>query len=534
MRDLLASLDGLRERLREIPQADAQRLQDLRTEILGRKQGALTDILKALPTLDAPTREAVGGAANTLKREFEAALAAREQALAAAGQVVADLDPTMPGRAAWQGGLHLVTQVIEEICDIFRELGFTRAVGPEIETERNNFYALNFPHDHPALDSQDSFYVTNDLLLRTHTSPVQIRTMEAYRPPIRVVIPGQVYRRDPFDASHAPGVRADRGPGGRRGDLVRGPQGDAQPFRPPVLRRGHGRPLPPLVLPVHRAVGRHERAMHGLRRRAAARPASNRGWMEILGSGMVHPAVLENCGIDAERYTGFAFGMGPHRIAMLRYGIPDIRLFYESDMRFLTQFAGQLPGHPMNLSRRWLEALLGRPLDAEQVVALLTARCSPVEGLEPLHGDLGDVLVARVLDVKPHPNADRLRLCLVDAGGSGGPLEVVCGAPNVTAGKIYPVRTRRRDAAGWCAARAPQDPRHRVERDALLGAGAGPGAGSGRDPRAARPGRRRAPGSSRPCRSTTTASCSRCTPTARTSCVTRASHASSAPRWARR
>src|SRR5882672_11739395 len=169
MRDLLASLDGLRERLREIPQADERRLQELRTEILGRKNGVLTEILKALPTLDAGARKSVGGRANLLKREFEEALDARAKELIRAPGALADVDPTMPGRGQWRGGLHLVTQVVDEICEIFRELGFVRAVGPEIETERNNFYALNFPKDHPALDSQDSFYVGDDLLLRTHT-----------------------------------------------------------------------------------------------------------------------------------------------------------------------------------------------------------------------------------------------------------------------------------------------------------------------------------------------------------------------------
>src|SRR6266702_1413652 len=206
MRDLLAAIAQLRERLEEIPQADERRLPDLKTEILGRKAGALTTILARVPRLDVASKKQVGAAANALKREFAAAFAARERELRggrAAGAVVG-LDLTMPGRARWQGGLHLVTQVVDEICDIFRELGFTRAVGPEAETERNNFFALNFPRDHPALDAQDSFYLGEDLLLRTHTSPVQIRTLERYPPPIRVVIPGHVYRRDPFDASHSP------------------------------------------------------------------------------------------------------------------------------------------------------------------------------------------------------------------------------------------------------------------------------------------------------------------------------------------
>src|SRR6266568_713154 len=197
-------MNGLRERLQEIPQADERRLPDLKTEILGRKAGALTKILAALPRLEPAAKKRIGAAANALKHDFEAAFATRERELKRAAAAAADVDLTMPGRARWPGGLHLVTQVVDEICEIFDELGFTRAVGPLIETERYNFYALNFPKDHPALDAQDSFYLGGDLLLRTHTSPVQIRTLERYPPPIRVVIPGQVYRRDPFDASHSP------------------------------------------------------------------------------------------------------------------------------------------------------------------------------------------------------------------------------------------------------------------------------------------------------------------------------------------
>lgn len=339
MRDLLASLDGLRERLREIPQADQHRLRDLHTEILGRKAGALSEILKALPTLAADARKTVGEAANLLKREFEAAFTAREGELARAATAPGDFDPTMPGRAQWSGGLHLVTQVVDEICGIFGELGFVRAVGPEIETERNNFSALNFPKDHPALDSQDSFYVADDLVLRTHTSPVQIRTMEAYRPPIRVVIPGQVYRRDPFDASHAPvfeqieGLVVDEGVSfvDLKATLSRFAR---RFFAADAVVRFHPSFFPFTEPSADMSVRCTVCGGHG------CSTCKQSGWMEILGSGMVHPAVLENCGIDSERYTGFAFGMGPHRIAMLRAGIPDIRLLYESDVRFLAQFAG--------------------------------------------------------------------------------------------------------------------------------------------------------------------------------------------------
>jgi len=204
MSDLLAALDSLRERLKEIPQADERRLQELKTELLGRKAGALTEILKALPALTPDERKRIGGHANALKRDVEQALADRERALKHSAAELSGVDLTLPGRRQWRGGLHIVTQIVDEICDIFKELGFTRVVGPEAETERYNFYALNFPKDHPALDAQDSFYLGGDVLLRTHTSPVQIRTLESYPPPIRIVVPGRCYRRDPFDASHSP------------------------------------------------------------------------------------------------------------------------------------------------------------------------------------------------------------------------------------------------------------------------------------------------------------------------------------------
>jgi phenylalanyl-tRNA synthetase alpha chain len=340
MRDLLASLNGLRERLREIPQADERRLQDLRNEILGRKNGVLSEILKRIPTLDAEARKAIGSAGNALKREFEEALEARQRELARAAQPAADFDPTMPGRPRWHGGLHLVTQVVNEICEVFRELGFTRAVGPEIESERNNFYALNFPKDHPALDAQDSFYVADELVLRTHTSPVQIRTLEAYRPPIRVVIPGQVYRRDPFDASHAPvfeqieGLVVDEGI-----SFV-----DLKATLSHFARRFFAADTPVRFHPSFFPFTEPSADMSvgcAICRGRGCSTCKQTGWLEILGCGMVHPAVLDNTGVDAERYTGFAFGMGPHRIALVRYGIPDIRLLYESDVRFLAQFAGK-------------------------------------------------------------------------------------------------------------------------------------------------------------------------------------------------
>ena len=340
MSDLLAALESLRERLKEIPQADERRLQELKIELLGRKAGALTEILKALPGLDPETRKRVGGTANALKRELESAVEARELELKRSSSAPAGIDRTMPGRPQWRGGLHIVTQIVDEICDIFRELGFTRAVGPEAETERYNFYALNFPKDHPALDAQDSFYLGGDVLLRTHTSPVQIRTLENYKPPIRIVTPGRCYRRDPFDASHSPVFEQIEGLGVDEGltfvDLKSILAAFARRIFSPTTKVRFRPSYFPFTEPSAEMDVQCQICGGGGSGCAACKGT---GWMEILGSGMVHPAVLENCKVDSEKYTGFAWGMGPERIAMLRHGIPDIRLFFDSDMRFLEQFA---------------------------------------------------------------------------------------------------------------------------------------------------------------------------------------------------
>ena len=340
MSDLLAALEKLRERLKEIPQLDARRLEEVKTEILGRKNGTMTEILRALPDLDPELRKQVGRIANALKVDFEAAIDARLASLKQAAASPTGVDLTLPGRQQWRGGLHVVTQVVNEICEIFRELGFTRAVGPEIETERNNFYALNFPKDHPALDSQDSLYIGPELLLRTHTSPVQIRTLEAYRPPVRVVIPGQVYRRDPFDASHAPVFEQIEGLAVDEGISFVDLKATLSHFARRFFRADTKVRFHPSFFPFTEPSADMS-VQCQICGGSGCSTCKHTGWMEILGSGLVHPAVLENCGVDSERYTGWAFGMGPQRMAMLRYGIPDIRLFFDSDVRFLSQFARQ-------------------------------------------------------------------------------------------------------------------------------------------------------------------------------------------------
>jgi phenylalanyl-tRNA synthetase alpha chain len=243
----------------------------------------------------------------------------------------------MPARRTWRGALHPITQAVDEICDIFRELGFTRVVGPEAELEAYNFTKLNIPLDHPAADAHDTFYLGPGIVLRTHTSPMQARIMERYPPPIRIVVPGLCYRRDPFDPSHAPafdqieGLVVDEGVSFV--DFTAAIDYFVHHFftaDTPVRFR-------PSYFPFTEPSAEVDVRCQICRGRGCP-TCKQTGWMEIMGAGMVHPAVFERCGVDPERYTGYAFGMGPGRIAQVRYGIPDIRMLYQNDVRFLAQF----------------------------------------------------------------------------------------------------------------------------------------------------------------------------------------------------
>ena len=339
-----ASPEDLRQRLAAVASLDAAALAAEEIAVLGRKQGALTHALKAMATLSIEEKRSRGAELNALKLEFEAAITARRAELSAAAGAAAahDIDLTMPGREAWTGTLHPVTVVIDEIVGIFRELGFAVALGPEIENEDRNFGALNFPPDHPALDMHDTLYLEGAgaagerLLLRTHTSPVQVRVMREGPPPYRVVIPGLAYRNDPFDASHAPAFAQIEGLAVDEGvtfvDLKATLTHFARRFFEPNVKVRFRPSFFPFTEPS--AEMDVSCAICG---GAGCAACKGTGWMEILGCGMVHEHVLRNCGVDPERYTGFAFGMGPARIAMLRYGLPDIRLLYGGDMRFLTQ-----------------------------------------------------------------------------------------------------------------------------------------------------------------------------------------------------
>jgi phenylalanyl-tRNA synthetase alpha chain len=335
-----ASLDerlaAIAARVHDVARADPRQLDDLRTELLGRKAGALTEVLRALPSLPPDQRRTFGQRANQVKRDLEAAIAARQDELGRAARAAA-VDLTMPARTQWRGALHPVTRVVDEICDIFRELGFARVVGPEAETEDYNFTKLNIPLDHPAADMHDTFYLKPGVVMRTHTSPVQARVMERYPPPIRVVVPGLVYRRDPWDPSHAPvfeqieGLVVDEGVSFV--DFKAAIDYFVHHFFAPETAVRFRPSFFPFTEPSAEVDVRCQ-ICHG----RGCPTCKQTGWMEIMGAGMVHPAVFERCGVDPERYTGYAFGMGPGRIALVRYGIPDIRMLYQNDMRFLAQF----------------------------------------------------------------------------------------------------------------------------------------------------------------------------------------------------
>ncbi|MGH7582799.1 MAG: phenylalanine--tRNA ligase subunit alpha [Gemmatimonadales bacterium] len=317
--------------------------------VLGRSQGYLTGSLHQIGDLPAEQRRQYGAELNALKTEYATIVATRRQQLAGAvdASAVPD-DLTMPPRRIWHGTRHPVTVVIDDVVAIFRQLAFTVALGPEVENEQRNFAALNFPPDHPALDMHDTLYLDargdggERLLLRTHTSPVQIRVMQAGPPPYRVVIPGVAYRNDPFDASHAPAFSQIEGLAVDEGISFVDLKATLTVFARQFFRHDVRVRFRPSYFPFTEPSAEMDVscAICGGPGCAACKGS---GWMEILGCGMVHEQVLQNCGVNPERFTGWAFGMGPHRMAMVRYGIPDIRLLFGGDMRFLAQFGEQRP-----------------------------------------------------------------------------------------------------------------------------------------------------------------------------------------------
>ncbi|MCK5032966.1 MAG: phenylalanine--tRNA ligase subunit alpha [Calditrichia bacterium] len=314
----------------------SQELDTLRLKYLSRK-GLISSLFSDLKDVVANERAIVGQKINQLKSDVESSYKELQESLKSDKETEDDVDLFLPGRQPFIGRLHPLTIVLDEIKQIFFNLGFHVEDGPEIETDYYNFEALNIPKDHPARDMQDTLYITEEILLRTHTSPVQIRVMQSQKPPISIIAPGRVYRRDTPDASHSPffhqveGLVVDEGIS--FGDL----KGVITAFAHKMFGSDIKVRFRPSFFPFTEPSAEYDFNCVFCRGKGC-RVCKNTGWMEISGAGMVDPNVFEAVGYDSEKYTGYAFGMGVDRIAMLKYGINDIRLFFENDLRFLNQF----------------------------------------------------------------------------------------------------------------------------------------------------------------------------------------------------
>ena len=317
-----------------------QELENIRIKYLGKK-GELTGVLRGMGGLSAEERPIIGQMANQIRSEIEQTLEKTKESIIRKekqNQLGAEvIDVTMPGKRKKLGKRHPLTSVLDEIKDIFIGMGFEIAEGPEVELDYYNFEALNIPKNHPARDTQDTFYINDNIVLRTQTSPVQIRVMENEKPPIRVISPGRVYRSDAVDATHSPvfhqieGLVVDKNV--TMGDL----KGTLEIF----AKRMYGEQSKVRFRPHHFPFTEPSAEMDVscfVCGGTGCRICKGEGWIEILGAGMVHPKVLKTCGIDPEIYSGFAFGMGLERIVMRKYDIDDLRVFFENDVRFLNQF----------------------------------------------------------------------------------------------------------------------------------------------------------------------------------------------------
>jgi phenylalanyl-tRNA synthetase alpha chain len=314
-------------------------LEALRVEYLGKK-GQLTGLLKGLGALSAEERPAAGAKINEVKQRLTALINERKQGLEAEvlNQKLAQetIDVTLPGRGQAMGGLHPVTRTMERIQEFFTSVGYSVEVGPEVEDDYHNFEALNIPSHHPARAMHDTFYIDSNTVLRTHTSPVQVRTMENQEPPIRVICPGRVYRCD-SDLTHTPMFHQVEGLVVDKNTSFADLKGVVDQFLKAFFEADLPVRFRPSYFPFTEPSAEVDIQCTNCKGEGC-RVCSHTGWLEVMGCGMVHPNVFASCNVDAEQYSGFAFGMGVERLAMLRYGVNDLRLFFENDLRFLKQF----------------------------------------------------------------------------------------------------------------------------------------------------------------------------------------------------
>lgn len=320
-------------------------LEALRVEFLGRK-GKLAQIMSELPKLDPALRPAIGQLANEVKQSLQAMFDGKKTELDSQA-VQAELkgfDPTLPGRTPWVGSLHPITLVMDEICSVFAGLGYDIAMGPEVETDYYNFEALNIGHDHPARDMHDTLYVSDKVVLRTHTSPMQVRCMLKSKPPLAVIAPGKVYRRD-SDITHTPMFHQIEGFLVDKKVSMADLRGTLQAFSRKIFGSDTKIRFRPSFFPFTEPSAEVDiscmfcKGKGFMQDQSTCRVCKGTGWIEVLGCGMIAPEVFNAVGYDPNEYTGFAFGMGVERITMLKYGITDLRMFFENDLRFLRQFA---------------------------------------------------------------------------------------------------------------------------------------------------------------------------------------------------
>ena len=331
----------LEEAKQELCSADTlQKINDLKVRFLGKK-GSVTQLMKGIGEAAPEKRAEIGQMINQARKKIEDSLESARESLARKEKELKlkreTIDITMPGKAAPIGTLHPLTQVYYEIRDIFLKMGFSLYEGPEVELDQYNFEMLNIPKNHPARDEQDTFYVSDDIVLRTHTSPVQVRTMLKQKPPIRMICPGRVYRCDDVDATHSPIFNQVEGLVIGKGITFADLKGTINTFLKAFYGENTKTKFRPGFFPFTEPSAEVD-ATCSICGGKGCPACKGAGMIEVLGCGMVNPVVLRNCGIDPEEYSGFAFGLGMDRLCNIKYGITDIRLLYENDVRFLNQF----------------------------------------------------------------------------------------------------------------------------------------------------------------------------------------------------
>ncbi len=319
---------------------DLQTLNELKVKYLGKK-GELTAVLRGMGALSSDERPVIGSLVNKVRDELEKLVADKEKEFKEKEMLKKieeeEIDVTEPSKKIKLGSIHPITQIIDEVKEIFIGMGYEIADGPEVETAHYNFDQLNTPADHPARDLQDTFYITEDVILRTQTSPVQARVMEKQKPPIKIISPGTVYRSDTVDATHSPVFHQIEGLVVDKNIAMTDLKGTLEMFAKKCLGENTKIRFRPHHFPFTEPSAEADVSCFVCGGKGC-RVCKGEGWIELLGCGMIHPNVLENCGIDSKEYSGFAFGFGVERIAMAKYGIEDMRLLYENDARFLKQF----------------------------------------------------------------------------------------------------------------------------------------------------------------------------------------------------